>query len=355
MVKILFVEADRPEEYNCSLWRCQYPARSLKRAGIPVEVIRIEDWTSRTPEADRLSEEADLIFVQRNLFTNALNAVIHWKSKGKAVVVDLDDAYEFMSEATGSPSFNFWIKGRAYNQDGTYQELNPRPLSMLQWGVKLCGQLSSPSKIICSDWSEKAKTYMFPNYIDHELYHTYPVYHPDGIYFGWGGSMTHLQSWKESGIMRALSQLFKERKDCYLIVIGDERVTKAIPVPPSQKVHRDWVPHSLFPRELSRFDIGLAPLFGEYDRRRSWIKSLEFTTMGIPWIGSDMEPNQELETGLLAKNTPESWYENMTFAINNLESMKQIAASNQKIGLENSVYNRVDTLMALFSDIIKEC
>ena len=129
-MNILFVESDQVQEYNCSLWRVVFPARSLRRAGYKVETVRIEDWQNFN---EPYSKDADLIIVQRNLFAGVLNTVLYWRAMGKKVVVDLDDAYAFMTEDTGSPSYSFWRLGRV-QAEGGYRELNPRPLQMLEWG-----------------------------------------------------------------------------------------------------------------------------------------------------------------------------------------------------------------------------
>ena len=350
-MNILFVESDQVQEYNCSLWRVVFPARSLRRAGYKVETVRIEDWQNFN---EPYSKDADLIIVQRNLFAGVLNTVLYWRAMGKKVVVDLDDAYAFMTEDTGSPSYSFWRLGRV-QAEGGYRELNPRPLQMLEWGVKLCDGVTSPSKVICQDWSPLNKTYWFPNFIDHELYKMTDVYKPKGnIYFGWGGSMTHLVSWSKSGIGKALAMVIREYPNVHLIIIGDDRVHKAVPVPPGHKVKFDWVPHAIFSRVLSRFDVGLAPLYGEYDRRRSWLKSLEFTTMGIPWIGSDMEPNQEIPTGRLVNNTVDGWYDALVEYVKNISEKKEQAQSNIPLGIERSVWNNASTLMSLFERILNE-
>jgi glycosyltransferase involved in cell wall biosynthesis len=356
-MKILFVESDMPQEYNCSMWRCVVPSRGLLKAGIQSVVIRIEDWANRTPEATELTQEADLVFVQRNLFANVLETILYWRDKGKILIADLDDAYEYMTENTGSPSYEFWANSRMTTPDGKFQQISPKPMDQLKWGVYLCGNLSSPSKLICDDWKDYARTYWFPNYIDGSVYKRKEVYKPPGrILLGWGGSMTHQISWTGSGLTEACKQIMTEYANVDLLLLGDPRIQRFVDMPPSRKFSVGWVPASVFHVELCKFDIGLIPLYGEYDRRRSWIKSLEYTILGVPWIGTDSEPTREIQTttGRIVANNAQSWYEALKYYVDNLTVLKQTAIENIPLGEALSIENNTGTLVDLFQKIVKD-
>ena len=361
-MKILFLESDLLQEYNCSNWRCVVPHRALSRAGYESKVIRLEDWTKKTPEAVRATEEADIVIFQRNAFHEAVPVIMYWRAKGKTIVIDLDDSYENMTEETGSPSYEFWRKGlvREPQPDGTEKvtEVYPKPIDILTYGIKLCAGVTSPSKLICEDWAGKAKTYWFPNYLDLALYQrTDNFYHaPDAIYVGWGGSMTHLASWNQSGAMEALNKLASENPNLHIVLMGDPRIEKYF-----HKFHKDkrvisgWTPQAIFGQKLSMFDIGLIPLAGEYDRRRSWIKAAEYSVMGIPWIGTDSEPTRDIETGMRVKNTPEAWYDALQLYIENYGAVREASQRNQERAREMfGVDENVHELAKLFEKIIEE-
>ena len=212
-MKILFLESDHYEEYNCSNWRCVMPARALQRAGVQARVVHLLEWIKRGAETEELTSEADIIFLQRNIFMDVQPAVIDWLSREKLFVIDVDDAYEHMTASTGSPSYELWGNSRVEVDDGhgnkKLQVVKPSALDLLRNGVKLCGNLSSPSRVLVDDWKPYARTYLFPNFADCQLYHAFDAYHEPGkIYLGWGGSMTHLASWTMSGITGAIERLF---------------------------------------------------------------------------------------------------------------------------------------------------
>lgn len=362
-MKILFLESDQFEEYNCSNWRCVIPHRALSRAGHQSKVMRIEAWAQRTPEAVKASEEADIIIVQRNLFHDVVPIIFYWRAKGKTVVADLDDSYENMSEETGSPTYKFWKHGLISQKvpDSTEMrdaEVHPKPLDLLRYGLKLTAGMTSPSKLICKDWKKVVKTYWFPNYVDLSILgKSSNIYHaPHTIHLGWGGSMTHLVSWTGSGAADAVSQIINENKEkVRLVLIGDPRTERLFKIPKLNRLHPGWVPQAIFAAKLSMVDIGLIPLYGEYDRRRSWIKTAEYSVMGIPWIGTDMEPTREIDTGMRVKNTPEEWYSALKFYIDNYADLKAAADKNIPMAEEFfSVDVHVGDIVKLFEKIIEE-
>lgn len=359
-MKILFLESDKDEEYNCSNWRCIMPARALQRAGIPCQVVKLENWVKPTPEIDALTSEADLIFLQRNLFLDVIPLVMRWRAEGKIIITDVDDAYEHMTASTGCPSYELWINNRVEVEQNGVKKLtvvSPGPLDLLRGGVKLCGNLCSPSKVLCDDWKQYARTYWFPNFADPDLYVPNPgAYHEPGIlYLGWGGSMTHLASWNESGLVKAIETLFQERKNLKLMLMGDPRVRKFINVSNARKVSAGWHSHIIFARKLAQVDIGLIPLHGEYDRRRSWIKSLEYTLMEIPWVGTDMEPNHDIQTGTLVNNTIQGWHDALSDLVDHMEERRQVIKEQAAIMRKSlTTDGNIDFYINLFNRIMED-
>ena len=96
-MNVLYVWSDLDVEYNCSWYRCHSPYLALKRAGYDVSIIFDQQWAANGPDAQRLSERADLILFQRNCWLADFGAIIYWRSRGKVVVLDFDDAYHLMT------------------------------------------------------------------------------------------------------------------------------------------------------------------------------------------------------------------------------------------------------------------
>jgi glycosyltransferase involved in cell wall biosynthesis len=353
-MKILFIGADTPNEHNSEEWRIDVPFRALRRAGIPVEYLRVEEWLSALE--DEWTKAADLVIFQRNTFGYAINKILYWRTLGKPIVVDLDDAYGLMGLDTGSPNAEFWALG-IQTEDGKRVQLEPKPYDLLKWGLKIAGALSSPSELILDDWKDFGiRRYLLPNYVDPSYYKRVEVYREPGkIYIGGGGSMGHIKSWRDSGISEALSKICREDKRLIVAFAGDERVYSRVNVPRSNKAPLGWVSPILYHRSLSLFDIGVVPLAGEYDRRRSWIKPVEYAIMGIPWIGTNYEPNLTAPGGKVIENGIMNWYNAIMETVERLPELQSKVFSARKAVLDHfSIDKNISNLLTTYQKIIDE-
>jgi glycosyltransferase involved in cell wall biosynthesis len=103
-------------------------------------------------------------------------------------------------------------------------------------------------------------------------------------------------------------------------------------------------------------DLGVIPLSGEYDRRRSYIKPLEYSCLGLPWIATDMEPTQNDDLfGMRVENTAEAWYKALKVAVDNLDIVKEKARDKmQMIREKYSIDNNVPEILKTYERIIRE-
>ena len=147
------------------------------------------------------------------------------------------------------------------------------------------------------------------------------------IVIGWGGGGSHQDSLRKSGILEALGRVCEQRPAVRVLIAGADPETFAmIPVAGGRKTHLPWVQFRDWPSSLARMDIGLAPLYGEYDQRRSWIKAAEYMAMRIPWVASGGAPYAELqEFGVLVESTPDAWTQALLRVVDNLPSYRALA------------------------------
>jgi glycosyltransferase involved in cell wall biosynthesis len=333
----------------------------MRRAGIECEMISFEQATQIVFENDEYCKQADIVILQRNVFGPVMTKIAYLKAMDKVVAVDLDDAYHLISADTGLPSAEFWRHGIITQPDGKRGVVDPMPIFCLETSVKLSGAVISPSQVILDDWKRfGVKGYYIPNYLDLSLYPLntpMPYKEPDAIYIGGGGSLGHIISWKGSGVREALAKLMTEDKRVHLMLFGDERVQTIFKdVRPSQVTPMGWVPYASYASKLQMLDLGVIPLSGEYDRRRSYIKPLEYSCLGLPWIATDMEPTQNDDLfGMRVENTAEAWYKALKVAVDNLDIVKEKARDKmQTIREKYSIDNNVPEILKTYERIIRE-
>lgn len=351
-MKILYVYADNPGEWNCSHWRCVIPARAINTTHKhQAHTMSVADFASGTPICEYECGWADLLVVQRNIFGSALGGIKYWREQGKTVVVDFDDAYNHITP--DNASFQFWGEGIFAGQDGKTYKMEPSPLKQFETGLKLADAFTAPSRVLIDDWTYACDGHYLPNYIEHECFASIVPAKRDTINIGWGGSVSHFSSWEKSGLLGAIERLAKDRPQIKVILNGsDRRIFEAVPVLPEQKEQHEWVRYAEWPQELARYDIGIAPLAGEYDKRRSWIKVLEYMAAALPWVASDYPAYSELRKyGTLVTNSADDWYAALLHAVDNIDELREKAKMGRLFAKANSASSNVDEILEVYKRI----
>lgn len=355
-MNIVYVYADSPEEWNSAEWRCAIPVRALQRTHLhQAQMLDILSFAKNTPQAQDVCNAADVIVVQRNLFGPVLNAIQRWKARDKVVIADFDDAYQLMPPMV--KNYDFWINGKRVLEQGeqkpVVETIDPSPLTQFKWGLRLVHAATMPSAQLAEDWRSYTETYYLPNYMELDRYlEVIPQPH-EGVIIGWGGSLSHVQSFVDSGVLTALKTVCKARPNVKVMICGDERVYQLLQVPANQKIFQPWVSYKEWPQQLAYYDIGIAPLCGAYDQRRSWIKIMEYMCMKIPWIASDGPAYHSLRSyGWLVQNKSNAWERILLDMVDNLAGHKMEALSDPFLfSLSQSIDQNVDKIIALYQSI----
>lgn len=401
---VIHLFADSPGEWNCSEWRCHIPANAINaehEAGRTPHTVKLYylptalDWNN--PLVQKSLGMADVLSFQRNVIIPEVYAAMdYWRALGKAVVIDLDDHYPGLPPS--NPAFQYWIRNMGDNPVA--------PIEALAEGMRHADALTSPSKIICADWSHILPGYWIPNWTRRTWYA--PVAHkpigaPDiinsyrhipategaperyeftaterkdsagQIMLGWGGSISHVDSWIYSGVIEALDRIFEKYPMTRLKFCGHEsRLDDIFARWGDKLIRQEGVKPEDWPSVVATFDIGLAPLDTRpldppwrdgapivgYDERRSWLKAVEYLSAGIPFVASKSETYKDLShMGTLVENTPEAWYTALDNKIQYLAREKEQAIRRQawamrKVTMEANVNVYGDIMGRIIADKI---
>lgn len=382
----LFLYADSDSEWNCSEWRAKIPSDSINaeyeagRSSHTAQLIYLPSAMDyHHPKVQQIFGKADAIIFQRNVITpDTWAAMDYWRSLGKIVTVDLDDAYPSLPPS--NPAHPFWILNRANLPSGD-------PVADLCHAMSHADALVSPSKVLLKDYEHLIPGFWIPNWPRRMWYQQtnpkplntqdvefgYSKETKDGqqvlafngkgrensegwVVFGWGGSISHVDSWVYSGIIEALDKIFDEFPNVRLKFCGHEsRLNYLFDKWGDKVIRQSGVKPEHWPFVVASFDCGLAPLDmrpvasntlkegeakwegGEfsYDERRSWLKGAEYICAGVPWIGTRSATYNELKQhGILVENGAENWYHALKDMIDNLASRKRLAAEKKKWALK---------------------
>lgn len=360
-MNIVYVYSDGPSEWNSSEWRCAVPARAINQTRRHrAFLMSTEEFGVNHPLAQARCAQADIIVVQGNLFGQVLSAIQHWKARDKVVIADFDEACNLIPAS--HPGHPRWVQGLNIQQheDGRTEwvKIDPSPMAQFKWGLRLVHAATVPSRRLAADWQAFTDIHYLPNFIDLEQYRAgFPGPH-EGIIIGWGGSLSHLQSFTGSGIIAALESVCRARRQVKVLICGkDRRIFEQLPLAPDQKIYRPWVPCAEWPGVLATFDIGLAPLHGPYDERRSWIKVLEYMVMKIPWAASEGPAYHELRPyGWLVKNSASAWERVLLDMVDHLDDYRAESSRDPYLfGIGQSIEENVDRVITTYETIALRC
>lgn len=373
-----------------SEWRCHMPANAINaanEAGRSPHTARLFhmptalDW--RHPAVMKQLGVADVLMFQRNVILPEVHeAMRYWRAVGKVVLTDIDDAYQDLPPS--NPAHAYWIRNR--------MGLEMAPLDAFAEGLRCSDALTSPSKVILEDWKHIVPGFWLPNYCRRAGYDLlvpkpqgapdiafdYDVSDPakpqfrgqlrDGtentVVIGWGGSISHLDSWLFSGVVEALDRLFEKWPQARLKFCGHEsRLDYVFERWGDKVIRQTGVRPEHWPQVVGSFDVGLAPLdmrklepwregapVASYDERRSWLKGIEYLCAGVPWVGSKSATYNDLvRHGTLVDSTPEAWFKALDHKLTNLTAEKRLAWEKRtwalkRFTMEGNLGSYIDTL-----------
>jgi hypothetical protein len=378
--KIVYVFADSPNELNTSRWRMWFPSQAMNKAGYETYLVPIHLFIDNPPEIHEVVQKSQIIVIERNLMGGCLMRLLDWELMGKVIILNFDDGYHAIEKTNAS--YNFWHEGLLpFQENGQVvsRVAFPHPYDQFVLGCKISHAATLPNKELCKYYSRYTPTYYLPNYFRIHDYIDYPKLKRDYVTLGWGGSLSHLQSFRDSGILLALKNVFKVRLNVKLIIAGDKRVFDLIDLPEDRKIFQQYLPYIPWNDETNtqemmgptympgqyrhwgqylseEFDIGLAPLCGLYDTYRSIIKPVEFCLTKTPWLGSAGPAYKEVgKHGRLVENTSHAWEKAILNLLDNLkQENERMAGAPYEFGLSQDIDKNTGNIMHLYKKIAKE-
>ena len=381
---------------NVSQWSALQPSSAFNRhqhlnwKGKLAHISGFSEYLS--PQIQEIIFDSDLIIVQRNLtHQKVLDAISYFMCTGKPIVVHLDDGYWMLPRS--NPAYQYWNKNPYPDPEGKVYPGGA--LKMMEEGIRRAHGLTCPNRLLLQDYSHLAKNlYYLQNYAEPSWWLGLPSsddvrtgrqwWHEtwwrqgeqvrgiptrealkkergleDKVIIGWGGSISHKDGWHGSGLREAAERVTKRHPEVLWLICGnDNSIYEHLPVSRKQKIKQLGVPPALWPRTVSCFDIGVAPLFGVYDQRRSWIKGIEYALGGVPWIGTEGEPYRDLldwPVGMQGPEIPDFWEEALEDTLTHLKDRQEQAVSLQgEARLRFLVDNQLDTFASVFRQVLQD-
>jgi glycosyltransferase involved in cell wall biosynthesis len=206
----------------------------------------------------------------------------------------------------------------------------PTPLVQMRWGLEMSVGLQTVSNAIADYWRPSTDTYVVHNNIFINRYeNVQPLHKHDGeIFIGWTGSLSHFDSFNDSGLPRAFRKICSKYPKVRILISGDKKIFDLVDVPLSKKYFQPFVPDEDYPSLVKSLDIYTIPLNGEYDKCRSQIKAVEALACKIPTIATDYPNYSHMRDKMnVTENGWQNWTEAISKVIDNLSERKEHAST----------------------------
>jgi len=332
--------------FGTSYWRMAIPLMELMKS--PEFNIRICNLRKEEDVA-----WADILVFQRAANSTLVSDAIKAKSRGKKVVVDLDDCIH------NHPTYN----------PGKQMESKPY-LEEMTGIMYLADAITLSTDFLATLYKNRLKMQkphvVLPNVVKKEHWETTLYRNDEWVNICWAGTNTH------SADLEVVSQAIKQCIDKYpfvnLFTVGWDGIYKHQAdktvyyqdyfgtIPQNRRFHFNWIDHCHRVVKYVQFaDIGIAPLVeNDFNRAKSAVKYLEYGMCGVPTIATDLEPYRLGDNSgitLIKNNKFSKWLKALEELIENEEKRRALGSTSYQNITENL---SIDTNVKLWYNFYKD-
>lgn len=319
-MKIVVYPADK---FGCGHFRMIWPAQELQRAGHDVEIVTAQDRRVRVHmEGEEVTDievgDTDVIVFQRLTHRWMVQTIPILRRKGVAVVVDIDD--DLTSIDPNNPAW--WsVHPRVKGQEGMHAWKN------LNFACREATLVTTSTPELLKVYASHGRGIVLYNYLP-EMY--YGIDREDSDVIGWPASF-HSHPGDPGEVGGAISRLVSE--GATFRMVGDSTGAGAafgLPNdPPGVGTSvEEW------PVAVAGLGVGIAPLADtKFNRSKSWLKPLEMSALGVPWVASPRAEYARLNglgAGVLAER-PRTWYRETKRLWTNAEWRTELSQAGRSV------------------------
>jgi glycosyltransferase involved in cell wall biosynthesis len=299
--------------YGCGYYRLIWPAMELQRQGHDIDIIHPNDRTAMfaaeiddgtgevTGDNIIFPEQYDVIVLQRVTHKYLAQTIPFIRSKGTAVVVDIDDDLHHI------PMSNpMYLALHPKKSPGVRHADHSWVWSQLAFENATMVMATTPQLV--DRYARRTMGRVIPNYVPAN---SLRVDHEDSPIFGWGGSV-HSHADDLPVVGSAISRLVAEGHR-FRIIGPDIGVREAFRLPNRESFEATGpIDLEYWIAGLALLGVGIAPLAATtFNRSKSWLKPMEYAAAGVPSVVSPSPAYRELHDkwgiGDIAEK-PKDWY-----------------------------------------------
>lgn len=296
---------------GCGYFRLIWPAQLLAAAGHDVEIRPPENrgLKLRIGPGDRVDDvldvdDVDVIVFQRLTHQWMAEAVPLLRAKGIAVVVDVDD--DLTTVHPRNPAYQSMHPGNAGKMDPATRQVHRHSWQHLAAACRAATLVTVSTPALLERYARHGRGHVIYNHLPDSYY---GVPRADRDTLGWPAALASHPD-DPAVLGGAVARLVSEGAD--FRVVGDPAGVGAAFGLPYDPQGRTGIGVDQWPAAVAGdVGVGIAPLADtRFNAAKSWLKPLEMSALGIPWVASPRAEYARLHArgaGALA-DTPRRWY-----------------------------------------------
>lgn len=323
------------DQYGCGHHRLIWPARELQEAGYDVHVVKQEDRKLRfiVDQDDnvhdvQIADNVEAIVIQRVTHRYLAQAVPVIRAKGIAVIIEIDD--DLTTIDPRNPAFAALQPGKNGRGMHSWRHLSD--------ACKHATLVTATTPALIERYAPHGRGRVLPNFLAR---HYFDIEHEDSKIIGWPAALPSHPN--DPGVVGpAIARLLNEGHRFHVTSVNPG-VGHAFGLPDDTYVEMLRAPVDLleWPRVLAeRIGIGIAPLADtRFNAAKSWLKPLELSAVGVPWVGSPSVEYRRLNAagcGVLARS-PQDWYKMIRFLARNDQFRREESEKCRTVAREFSL------------------
>jgi glycosyltransferase involved in cell wall biosynthesis len=289
---------------GCGHYRIIWPAQIAQKLGIDVKIIHPSERNPETSlsgqvRGDKLIKvnypsDASAIVLQRPTHKILHQAVkLLREDEGVPVIVDMDDDLSCIHPA--NPAFHAMHP----QNDNTGHNWRYAQIACMN-----ASMVTTSTDALMQSYAPHGRGRVLYNCVP-QRFLDLPV--PERTHFGWAGSL-HSHPDDLDVLGSSVEQLTRSGFS-FKVISSGKGVAQKLRLP-NEVEDTGVVPMAQWPNEVNQLKVGIAPLADtKFNKAKSWLKPLEYSALGIPWVASPRHEYTRLQRyggGLLAKK-PSEW------------------------------------------------
>jgi len=284
-------------------YRIRQPLEALRAKGTVNYEARAHlpiAFTRSGPQDVHLDPDVEVVVLQRPMMYFMPDVIDVLHRKHIKVAIDLDDDFH-----------------TAHAHNRAFQLNHPKVNPLQNWNhlgecIKRADLVTVSTDALAKRYGSHGRVAVLRNAVDDDWLGI--PHRGNGHTLGWAGTVVNhpidLQATR-GGVALAL----REHPDWKFFCVGGAKyanlVQKGLELD-EEPIASDWRPLELHPLLVSAIDVGIVPLHDSvFNQAKSWLKGIEYSALGIPFVASDLPEYQLLKRrfglGVLAPPRARNW------------------------------------------------